>query len=333
MINNRQTRALTYFITRALFIGLGFSRIYFYTDKDSWIAVILGLLLGIIIIYVLSHISGNINNEGNKFINFFVKLFYLLLGCLIFFMCFLCFLILITSYFLPRSFPLLISVPMVILFIYILKKGLRSLGRVSEIIFPISIVIVSALTLLITGSFEINNFLPVLTNKVSNIFLATLTFSVISTAPCIFLIDKKIEFKEMLKNYLFGSIVQVAVAIITAGVLGTSLIRTFSFPEYIVLRSINFFNFLENVENIFAIFWLIDIFITTSLIIVKTNTHVFNNRLITISIYLIIIILINLYVINRYVIIMYAYHYFIYAIIITVTILIILLKIKKGQRP
>ena len=50
-------------------------------------------------------------------------------------------------------------------------------------------------------------------------------------------------------------------AIFTIGTLGIDLSRLYQYPEYIVLRRINFLNFLTRIENMLFIQWTFGLFV------------------------------------------------------------------------
>ena len=56
MITKKQKFSVVYFLSRAVFIGIGYSLMFDIAGKDAWISVILGTLLGLLIVYPISKI-------------------------------------------------------------------------------------------------------------------------------------------------------------------------------------------------------------------------------------------------------------------------------------
>lgn len=81
MITKRQYKCISYFLTRCLFFGSGFSHILNYSGNDSISACIIGFIIGILIMYYLfkTNINGNLINKGNKITNFIIFIFCILL--------------------------------------------------------------------------------------------------------------------------------------------------------------------------------------------------------------------------------------------------------------
>ena len=74
-LTNIQFIILEFFLTRSLFAGIGYSRMYQSSNKDTWLCMILGTLIGVFIIYIFhlnsKKIKNNLNNK--KFINWLYK--------------------------------------------------------------------------------------------------------------------------------------------------------------------------------------------------------------------------------------------------------------------
>ncbi len=61
-------------------------------------------------------------------------------------------------------------------------------------------------------------------------------------------------------KFIFSTITVILMCIYIIGVLGPNLIEIYRYPEYMVLKKIKIFNFIEKVENIISIAWLFDLF-------------------------------------------------------------------------
>lgn len=338
MLTKNQNMAINFFLSRALFLGGGVSNIFALCGKDAWISAILGTLLGVVIIlifyYYTINIKGNLNNYLKKknFLNYILKFSFFTLYSLIIFISILSLSTLVSSYYLSHTPSIVICAPIVLLLIYITMKGLKCVGRVAQILFPICLFITITKIFLLMETADFSYFLPIFTTSCKNIFLATIIFTTLSVAPSLLLIEEQIPLKNKIINYLIGTLAGVFVIINITSVLGDTLVRIFSFPEYAILRKIEFFRFFENVENIIAFIWLGDLFIIMAMTLNRLNNLLNNKRLLSFSYLIILSLIITLYIENHFNIVMYIYNTFIYLFIFLLIFIIILLFIKNIKR-
>lgn len=250
---------LNYFITRSSFLGVGYYLLYKYSEHDAWIAIILGTILGIGIIYLFSLIQKYCNKD-----NLIYKILYTIIN-LYFILVFLNLLpLFVNSFYLVNTPSLFITLPFLILCIYLSLKGRNVLYYCSNILFILSILFIFLEFLALIKNIELNLFLPVLEISNKNLLKSTLFYSAMTAIPNIITINHNFEFKKMVKSYLFSSFILLCVAILTIGTIGSSLLSSYSFPEYVVLKRISILNFIENIENILSIIWYCDLFILIS---------------------------------------------------------------------
>lgn len=340
MLTKKQNRAISFFLTRALFLGGGISNIFTLCGKDAWISAILGILLGIFILYLINYCSNKMPNTLNKlltkksFLNYLLKFLFFLLYTSIIFSNILFLSNLVSAYYLSHTPSFLICAPIVLLLIYITFKGLKCVGRVAGVIFPICLLVTIIKIFLLMQTADIAYFLPIYTTSFSKIMQGAISYAVLSVTPFLLLIDEKISFKQSLGNYLLGTFTTLLVIVNITSVLGDSLVRIFSYPEYAILRKIEFFRFFENVENIIAFIWLGDLFITMSLVMNRFKTLCSNKNSYA-SIWLIIIALfITVYIENHFNLIMLVYRNFIIilTILLIVILLLLFLRLKDKQK-
>ncbi len=335
MLTNRQNRALSFFLARAMFLGVGVSNIFALAGKDAWISGLIGIIIGLGLIWCFQKFRQDIKGSlisylaAPKLLNYLIKTLFFLLYLAILAIGFLAFTNLVSSYYLNYTPALMIGIPLVLLIIYLLSKGLKCLGRVGEILFPLCLCITIIKILLLTETANLNFFLPIYTNPLGNILLAALTFAVLSTSPFLLLITEKMTLKQSITNYLIGAVISLFVIVNITSVFGDALVRMFSYPEYAILRKIEFFKFFENVENIIAFIWLADLFIILSLTSIRLKELLPRPKYIAPLILIGIMLIINLYVVNNFDVTMYIYRHFIYFFFGFIFLIIILLFIKK----
>ena len=332
-MTNRQHLALSFFLSRALFLGGGLANIISLSKQDCWISAIFGILIGIMFIYLIHYSTNNMNItlhdylKDKKIISITIKYLLLITSCFIILICLLAITSLLDNYYLPLTPPLVLSISFIIICIFSIHKGHTAFIRVVETLFPLCLLIVIIKTLMLTNSMHLNYFLPILTVNTKNILFASLNYSTITAIPFLLIIDEKISLKNKIIHYLIGTFSTLLIIISVTAVLGYPLMETLSFPEYAILRKIEFLDFIENIENIIAIIWFIDLYVllTTSSFCIK---KIFNKKTSYILI-IIITIVFNLFIIKNYNIVILIYNYYIYILFILLILIIVLLALKK----
>ena len=332
MKNN--SNILTYFLARSLFLGGGISTLFLYSDKDAYIAVILGSLLGVAIIYLINYFKKKINMplslflKNDSILSIIIKI--ILIGFILFGI-FVLLVILSTflySYFLPFTPSIISCLPFIFLASFLNTKSIKKIIYVAQILFVISIVLIILKTCLLTNKFDFNNLLPFFTTKPTNIFKTSLIFAILSTTPFITLVDENIDFKNSLKYYLISSFTILIVVLTLTIVLG-NLVNIYSYPEYSVLRKISFFKFIENIENFISVGWFFDIFICMSVSSLKIKNIInVKKSYIPFLINLILLIIVNQYTANNFYNSMIIYKSFPTILFIFMILLFMLIYIK-----
>ncbi len=295
---------IAYFLTRSLFLGFGISLLFYQSGKDAYFGAILGLFLGLIIIYFYSDIkSKSLNDLYNMglmgkiarilmfIISYIILIYTLVLYCLF-----------VISFLLVNSTILYVIIPFVIIGFYLASKEITIISRVANILMPIS-VLFSIIILFGLGSFfETTNFLPILTNSPKSFFMTAFTFAGISSFPNILTLHLN-DTKNNMKGYILASILIIICIICINGVFGESLTKIFRFPEYMVLKQIQVFKFIEKVENIFSNIWIFDLFITSVMAIysIRKTLNFKNNKLVTVLILILTVTLINKILVPNYI--------------------------------
>lgn len=251
---------------------------------NSWISLILAYIIGIIPLLLILYISNykpnlsiqdKIKNLFGKylgnFINYIITIIILILGITVLYNVN----SFTTSQFLART-PIIIStILLVSLSIYHVSKGFNVISKVSQILMCINIAlfIISAFTLFKETNLE--NFLPILKENTNNIIPSTLKIACINILPLIIILiipKENITIKEkynktVIISYIIGTIISFLIIIGTYGVLGIHLVEAFEFPEYMVLKKVTLFGFLERIENIVSIQWIIGSYVYLTLIV------------------------------------------------------------------
>ena len=254
-MTKKEPFAISYFLGRTFFLGFGFSLLFKLLDKDAWISSLLGILLGACIIFIFQKVKRKypLNSLIGKIV-FFIFNFFIFTQILFIFETF------CSSFYLIKSPNIYILLPLIFIIYRIIKNGFTTIFRVSEVLFPISIITITIVSFGLLQNFNINYFEPILMTKPMTIFEGTLYFAIYSTAP-FFLLWNEENCQKLIRPYLFSAFTVLVAAIFITAVLGPNLAQIYRYPEYMTLKKIKLFNFIEKVENIVSIVWLFDLFI------------------------------------------------------------------------
>ncbi len=328
---------LAYFLSRSLFLGGGISLLFLNASKDAYLAIILGTLLGIGIIYLISLVSNKINKPLNEYLkeksilNILIKLIFIIY---IIFLIFILLTILATflySYFLIFTPSLISCLPFIFLATFLNSKSIKNISYIAGVLLILSLVLVFLKTILLANEFDFSNLLPIMSVKPQKLFISSLLFAILSTAPFITIIDEQITFKENIKYYLI-SILTIFIVVLTITIVLGEMVNIYSYPEYSVLRKISLFKFIENIENFVCAGWFFDIFISLSICSLKLKKIInVKSSFIPFIITLIVLFIVNDFVANNFYNSMAIYKTFPIILAIFMITIIILLLIKKKK--
>lgn len=331
---------ITYFLTRSLFLGFGLSLLFDEIGKDYYIGAFIGIFIGLIFTYLYSYILKKKGSKSlkeifknNKIVGFITRTLLLLASIFILVYILVVYKIFVVSFLLVNSPELFISIPFIILATYCAFKGLKVIKRFASSLLPISIVLNIIILCSLLGFIETTNFLPIMSAKTGSIFKTALFYAGISSFPNILSLHFNSP-KGINKMYIIASISLVLVALTVEGVLGEVLVKVFRFPEYIVLKQIKLFQFIEKVENILSIIWIFDLFMTAIMCIysIKELVPEYKNKYSTIGILIILIYIIDNYLAFNYVNELKVYYLMPYiSLIVPIIIIIPLLYLTRKK--
>lgn len=333
---------ITYFLTRSLFLGYGFSLLFDETNKDAYFGMTLGLLLGIFITYLYTYI---IKKKGNRSLNdifkshkvigtitkiiLFLTSIFILLYILVIYKLF------VVSFLLVNTPEVFVTIPFIILCCYAAFKNIKVTARIAGSLLPISIILSIIIILSLSGLIETTNLMPLFTVKPSNFFKTVVFFTGLSTLPNVLCIHLNGEVKGMIKTYVIASVLLIITSIFINGVLGESLVNIFRFPEYMVLKQVKLFRFIEKIENIFSIIWIFDLLIAAIMCTysIKECIPFQKNKIITVG-----LLGILMYIIDRFFAFNYVNELKIYfilpyiSLILPILLIILMIYLVKSKK-
>lgn len=317
MINKRQYNILSFYLTRTLFLGGGFSLLLKLTRNDFLIASVLGMLLGYFLLYLFFK-----KNNISKFMECIVAIVILVMAMLSNTS--------LTSNYLLKTTP---TLPILLIFIvsllYASKKEFKVIGRVAEIFIFISFLEITFALLNLVGIVNVSNMLPLFTTNTINIIKGIIVFTGCSLLPNILLIRYKndLKFSDIHYGYLIGSLLMIVVLFFVITIYGSKLSSMVIFPEFLILKKIDIMGYLSNIENVLVTEWLFNI-LMSSWFCFKVLRDNMNRGFFYLIVFILIVV--SELVFNRsYVNILFIKQYF-YYIAFLVSLLTLVIKKRKS---
>lgn len=270
MTSKLENFSVNYFLTRALFLGIGFSAIIGLSKQDSFLAFIVGTLIGLIFILLINKIQ---KYKGEKTLSDVLKEMkglgiFLRVIFIIYALTLLCegltfIQLFASSFFLIRTPIWFISIPLVLLLIRICKNGPTTTFRVATCLFPISVFLTLISLCALCGYANVENISPIFVTPPIDFLKSVFYYTSLSVSPSILmLITNK---SNNTWSYLFGSFTLIAKMFLIIAIIGPLLASVYRFPEYIILKEIKILDFIEKIENIVALSWIFDVFVYLSM--------------------------------------------------------------------
>ena len=157
----------------------------------------------------------------------------------------------------------------IIIFMFLLPityiKDIKTISKVSFILFLITSITIIFSFINLCPSIEIDNFKPINTN-LTEIVIGSLKYMVYFVSPSImvtFIPKDEISNKSIILFYILSMIHILILFILIIGIFGIDLSINFTYPEYSLMKKINYFDFIQHIENIIAVEWLYSIFISS----------------------------------------------------------------------
>lgn len=252
MITKRQYIILSFYLTRALFLGGGLSLLVGLSKNDVLVTGILGMLLGYFILFLFFK-KGKVNNFFVSLIAIGVLIINTLANTTL------------TSTYLLFSTPTFIIVLIFFLaLLYSIKKDFKVIGRICEIFIVIAAIEIIFAIIGLVPLVKIDKMFPMFETRFIDIIKGIIVFTGASVLPNILLINYKGEhkFKDVSIGYIIGSLLMITVLFLVISIYGSEFASLARFPEFLILKKIDFLGYFSNVENILVTEWMINILIS-----------------------------------------------------------------------
>ncbi len=171
---------------------------------------------------------------------------------------------LITTSILSDTSEALVVIAMMVTCIYAVSRGYETGLRASEVLAPISLLIITILVLLGVNNFKYYLILPVLADStfldinLGAMELSTYYSEIFILTMLIPYLEQKEDITKILSKSTIYSMGLLSIIVIVAQIsLGVEYIKHSNFPFLAYVRSIDIFNIVERIESLAVMGWLI----------------------------------------------------------------------------
>lgn len=281
--------SILYFIYRSTFITLLLPLLVSFRTDGIWI-VILGSIIGYFLLSIYLKIAKK-NSYDNIIVGIDKKVFkgvgfllntMIVLAILYFFILLFTKLTLFTGSEYLRGTPtFLISFLFLFIIVYIGCKDIETVGRASLIFFMISFLLLLVKFSGLWNQLDFSNLLPIFTHKPTSILIGSFKYACIGILPLFLMLlinpkditpTKKIN-KKTKWFYLLTSAILLMNIFLILTVLGPELLSLYNYPEVHLLRNIKFLGFMDRLESLLSIQWIIDMIICLSICFIYLKTY------------------------------------------------------------
>jgi len=274
-VSSMEYNSLVWFLIRAGYIGVSISSLIAISRRDSWLSGVIALIIGLIPFAMFCYLR-NYNAKMNicdlnvylfgkfgKFVNIILALGVLFVAQI----AFLDMTHFINSQFLYRTPIWVISLVFIVPRAYSLFKGINAVSRTSLLLFYVVIVIIIFIILGISSGVELQNLRPMFTTDGTSIIHGALILVAYNVLPLFFLLiipkDKLTGYsrKKTLLFYFIAMLSLVNAAFMTIGIFGLDLSLLYEYPEFHLLKKVQVGNFIDRVESILSMEWILALFV------------------------------------------------------------------------
>ncbi|WP_408008107.1 endospore germination permease [Pseudalkalibacillus sp. A8] len=276
-ISARQFRTLVIFFTIGTTIITVPTTMAVYLQQDAWIGAVLGVAVGSIIIWFYTKLGllfpGKTFVEMNetlfgKWIGNTISLFFLLMvfmygSELLFYVG-----SFMTIHIFPETPAVAFHILMAVIVIMGVRLGLETFTRSAEIFIVFFFILFFILVVFITPQIKLENLQPVFEAETKPLITAVIYYIEFSTITGVVLLmifpafvnQPKVASKSFLIGYWIGSVVMVVIIFLAISVLGSVITASYHYPSYALAKKINVGNFVQRIEAVLAIMWILSIY-------------------------------------------------------------------------
>ena len=279
------------------FLGILVSSSLNIAAVDAWLIPIIAIIPGTLIILIFLYIYNykpnlNLNelithlfgDKLGKIINIIVLLFIFSFNVITFWNL----INFVASQYLYNTPEWFINLIFIFVTFYFFSKKDRTIFRASLIFFYLFIFLFIISSIGLIGKVDINNIKPLLENGTTPVFKGVFNYIGYTTLPLFMLSifkrnqinNKKIN-KQIIITYLFSNFLIFIILFLLISVFGIELASIYEYPSYHVLKRVFIGGFIERLENVLSIMWIIVLFIPCAfsyLYSLKSMKNIFNTN-------------------------------------------------------
>jgi spore germination protein KB len=169
---------------------------------------------------------------------------------------------------LPDTPQYAVAILMTVLSIWAVKAGIEVIGRWSAMVLPVIIIAILLLSLLLIPSMELKNIKPVLSEGIEPVVMAAFsTFSFPFAEMVLFTVifgnlkNNSSAYKIYYWSLFIGGMIILWVTVRNLLVLGAANVFIMYFPSYVSVRLINIGNFLQRIEVLVVLVFMLSGFV------------------------------------------------------------------------
>lgn len=146
---------------------------------------------------------------------------------------------------------------------YVLRKGIITLGKMSEVFFYVLAIIFLFYNILVLPEIKLNNMYPITYKDILPVIKGSAPIiSIFGYSVALFMLNDKIEhkgeFKKMgIKTILIISFIAYEVIMLPIAVFGSEIVAKMPIPYLNTMMQISIFNIIERVESGIIMFWIV----------------------------------------------------------------------------
>lgn len=306
----KEFNILNYFNTRALFMGIGLSRIVANAHEYAYLSIIIGTLIGLFLLYLLKlEMKSSIIN--------------VLLNSAVIIMSLVILINMISTMYLTKMPKFLIGLPFCLLLLYLLNKKEIVLYRLSGIMLFFNLACYIFAFFSLSRYFSLDNFYYTGVS-IKSVLVSALEFALYSITPTFLTRNQETKDINIYKMYIISCITMGIIFMLTYGILGANVSSIVRYPEYLILKEVSLTTAIQNIENVVSFMWIVDVFMLLASCGNSIKENVKNPKVI--NIILPILLFITTYMNNHYQYILVLYKF---APLMLGVILIILWLVNK----
>lgn len=250
--------------------------------QDAWISSILGLVISLLLVWLYNSLGNLFPNMTlleytekifGKWISRIIYIFFIIF---LFINCSMLLYIVgdfMITQIMPETPIQFITILFTLVIIIATRLGLETFARAGEILYPLVIILFMVLMLFLLPEVDTKRLTPLLESSPKALLKGTVLYASFSSFPLIVLLvlfptcvnNLKEAKKSFLRGALIGSVIIVIMTFFCISVLGHNITTRTTYPTYILAKEIDLADFIQRIEAIIAIIWLITMFYKTLL--------------------------------------------------------------------